>query len=437
MSGFDFGKLNDPNKIDPKYVFGRASQRFDTRSQSGRDSLLASLRADPSGFFKNATLNNDILDVGANADSSFDGVRQFDVFSGSKAGDWNAWWNPLNTTTSGSPSSANPYAPGGEWNPGNGGFSSNSTDPSTPPDINGGYPPVGQVTPVVGGGSMGSIPADLIGLRSLIGAFLNQHLTDMPTPYGGQLTTGMDPRVDQGLQMFLSQMFPQLGASNSMATGATGVNNQGAGILGAGAGNLSSLFSNGGAPDIQKALDDIRTKGMTDIMNSNAQTQAEYGTMGLSRGSDVAGAVARGSASGIADINAQQSTLAANILSQGADRRLQALGIAPSYAGAIQDPYNQAFQRQLQAAGITGQNALGFGQGASAFTQAGQFGTALNQSNIQNVYNEWVRQQTPPYLNAAIGYASGYTPNPSPIPTSSSSGGWGQFLGMILPFLFK
>ena len=95
MPGWNETKLNDPNKIDPKYVFGRLVQQFDTKTPEGRAQLLAALRADPSGFFKNATLNGDILDVGANADPSFGGDRQFDVFSNYNGANQAPWWYSL------------------------------------------------------------------------------------------------------------------------------------------------------------------------------------------------------------------------------------------------------------------------------------------------------------------------------------------------------
>lgn len=94
MPGWEETKLNDASHVTPKYVFGRYVQQYDVKTPEGRTQLLAALKADPSGFFKNATLNNDILDVGAGADPSFGGDRQFDVFS-DFGGKTQPWWYSL------------------------------------------------------------------------------------------------------------------------------------------------------------------------------------------------------------------------------------------------------------------------------------------------------------------------------------------------------
>lgn len=89
--GFDSRKYG---KNDPKYVFQRIASQFDQRDPAQRDAMLQALKADPSGFFANASLNGDILDVGGGADPSFNGMTRFDVVKGLKAGG-QAWvWQP-------------------------------------------------------------------------------------------------------------------------------------------------------------------------------------------------------------------------------------------------------------------------------------------------------------------------------------------------------
>jgi hypothetical protein len=111
LEGFDAGKLADPTHTSPKYVFARIAQQYNIKDPSQREAMLQALRADPSGYFANATLNGDILDVGANPNSAFDGYTQFDVFRDfdNAQGPQAAVWQPLGA--GGSTQTQGGYAP--------------------------------------------------------------------------------------------------------------------------------------------------------------------------------------------------------------------------------------------------------------------------------------------------------------------------------------
>lgn len=94
MRNFDAGKLSDLGHQTPKYVFARIASQFNTTDPEQRRLMLEMLRADPSGYFRNATLVGDKLTIGGALDPAFEGINQFDVFGGSKAGEWTPAWQP-------------------------------------------------------------------------------------------------------------------------------------------------------------------------------------------------------------------------------------------------------------------------------------------------------------------------------------------------------
>jgi len=203
------------------------------------------------------------------------------------------------------------------------------------------------------------------------------------------------------------------------------------------------MLANGGAPNITGALNDIQTRGMMGIEDQNAQIREQFGKMGLSAGSDVAEAVARGSSRGIADINSQQSQLISQVLGQAQDRRVQTMGMAPGMATGASQPYENAQNRQLQQnlqnlSSLPGLQGLftsaadqqranagvqlgalsaipGLGQMASSpfmdlsklYGQYAGIDAGLQQSNIAQGYQNWVQSNTPKYLNPAVALATG------------------------------
>ncbi|MCX6552700.1 MAG: hypothetical protein NTY02_17135 [Acidobacteria bacterium] len=97
LRGFDATKLADTTHNSPKYVFARIASQFNTKDADQRKAMLAMLQADPSGYFKNATLGGskgDQLVIGGVLDPKFDGINQFDVFQGAGAGEWLPTWQP-------------------------------------------------------------------------------------------------------------------------------------------------------------------------------------------------------------------------------------------------------------------------------------------------------------------------------------------------------
>lgn len=80
-------------KNDPKYIFQRIAQTYNWNDPAQREAALQALRADPSGYFANATLNGDILDVGSN-DPVYNGIHQFDIQRDTENGG-PLQWNPV------------------------------------------------------------------------------------------------------------------------------------------------------------------------------------------------------------------------------------------------------------------------------------------------------------------------------------------------------
>ena len=112
LEGFDQTKLANTTHQTPKYVFARIASKFDVTNVAGRQAMLTALKADPSGFFKNATLSGskgDILDI--------DGSKVDIIRAAGEGG--KAWvWQPLDgkqASASTNPNSSvpNPTTPGG------------------------------------------------------------------------------------------------------------------------------------------------------------------------------------------------------------------------------------------------------------------------------------------------------------------------------------
>lgn len=92
LEGFDFGKL-DAKKQDPKYVFANLAQNYDVTNADQRSKLVDALRSDPSGFFKNASLDGDILHGSYNPDTG--GYGDVDIIKGLKAGGQGWQWGAV------------------------------------------------------------------------------------------------------------------------------------------------------------------------------------------------------------------------------------------------------------------------------------------------------------------------------------------------------
>lgn len=127
LEGFGDDKLNSDHD-SPKYTFARIAQNFDVRDPAQREQMLAALRADPSGYFKNATLGGskgDKLIIGGQLDDKFGGINTFDVIraagEGGKGWQWGPEGGPEATATSALPAAityganVNPITMGQEW----------------------------------------------------------------------------------------------------------------------------------------------------------------------------------------------------------------------------------------------------------------------------------------------------------------------------------
>lgn len=323
-------------------------------------------------------------------------------------------------------------------------------------------------------------------LRTNLGAWLAQNFNATPTPYGGNLSVDFNPlqgmasdAAMQGISKSMgyvqdasntihgmigkgdnisAQVFPwlQQAFASAQAGGQAGTD-----WLNMGRAPLQELMANGGAPNIQNALQAIKEQGMIGINDQLAQIQEKYAQGGLGRGSDISGALATGASRGIADINAQQSTLEAQIMNAAADRRVSATGLVPQFANAAaSNQYNMAstmggladsylnslvqpYQVQAglasQLPGLASTTSGIYSNAANSLTSQAALDVNRQQGNIANQYNEFVRNTTPAYLNPALQFGTSY--NPVPSQNNSGGGAWGA-LGQVggslmsaLPFL--
>lgn len=93
LEGFASDKLDNADHNSPKYVFARLAQNYNVKDPTQREQLLAALKADPSGYFKDASwsgTNKDKLVVGGQLDPKFGGYNTFDVIRNA-AGGGDAW----------------------------------------------------------------------------------------------------------------------------------------------------------------------------------------------------------------------------------------------------------------------------------------------------------------------------------------------------------
>lgn len=351
------------------------------------------------------------------------------------------------------------------------------------------YQPIGQPpAPVHGGSSLGehvgnalantqnqanyatangNVPQDLRPLRDQIGALLMPLMQQGNTPYGGNMNNSADfGQANNFLSQaggatvspnIISQLMSLSGAGLDPAAMTALRNAMGAGLNPGVSDTLTGLMQNGGAPDITAALDAIRAKGLLDIEEMSANQRERFGTYGLGRGSDVEGYVARGASRGVADINAAQSTLAAQILSQATGNKLsaanslgslglQATGqqasIAQILASLQQGQQAQQGQMLSAAGGLQNQAAGVYGNLAGTSAQIAGMGADIKGQNLAMQYADFIRmQQLPPGLQAALGYATSFPPNKPVVPEQQGTdwgavaGGIGSSLIGILPYL--
>jgi hypothetical protein len=121
LIGFDAGKFDDPAHNTPKYVFARIAAQFDVKDPAQRQQMLAALKADPSGYFKNATLSGskgDQLVINGALDPKFEGINAFDIIFAAGEGGKGWTWQPLGGAGGGAPSDpTTPPAGGSPYEP--------------------------------------------------------------------------------------------------------------------------------------------------------------------------------------------------------------------------------------------------------------------------------------------------------------------------------
>ena len=337
------------------------------------------------------------------------------------------------TTPPGQDNNVDPNLPPGGSNSGGGAIPRPPTGPGSLAGVNG-------ATTSNNSSSTGMAVGDLGPIRNNLQNFFLQHFLDPMQKYTGNLQTAQSPLIQQGadasqqsMQLFqnvyndasrtsdrMQPYFDQSWDAAQKAGSATSDFNQ-------------EMMRTGGAPDITAALENIRTKGMSDLADQLAQIREQYGQWGLGRSSDINEGLARGAAKGVADINAQQSVLTADTLNQAANRRIQASGLESTAQGQSASLFNSLMGTMNQS--IMGQeNAqLGAGQGMAG---AGQnlitAGNADTQRMLQNTmlpYQEFMRtSQQYPFMDKALAFATGFPPSPN----QAQGFNWGNLIGSAI-----
>jgi len=227
----------------------------------------------------------------------------------------------------------------------------------------------------------GNIPPDIQALRKALGAFLTSNFNAQMPGYEGNLMMGGSPYMDQ--------------AAAAGQAGASTTNKYG--------GLFESLIGQmqGAYPGLEQQMNAIDTQGKGQLADVGAQIREQYGAMGLGAGSDVAEAVARGQGRTIADMNVAKGTALQGAWESAQNRLLGGAGIIP---------------------GMTTAQSQGYGQYGSLLAQLAGMDLGIQEGNITRPYNEFIRQQENPYMNYALGLATGFPPNPNPKPVVQGSG---------------
>lgn len=254
------------------------------------------------------------------------------------------------------------------------------------------------------------IPPDLFNLRGFLGDFLVQQLQRGNTPYTGQLDATYDPKLRKAEETYERGLeFSDTAFRDATADTAS----------------LRYLAENEDYTDITAALEGIREKSMLDLEDQLAGIREKYGAMGLGAGSDISRALGTGASRGIADMNAQQQALVAQVRENAKNRRLTAAQALPQTMTNIASGQNQAYNTAAQG-----------------YTQLGSIGQTIQEGNLKRQYEEFLRLQGPsPYLNPAIAYATGFPPVKPAIPEqdNGNSQAWiaalGTGLAAALPYI--
>lgn len=227
----------------------------------------------------------------------------------------------------------------------------------------------------------GNIPPDIRALREALGGFLTQNFNATTPGYGGNLMMGGSPYMDQAAQA---------------GAGAASTSNKYGGLFESLIGQMQGAY-----PGLEQQMQAIDTQGKGQLEDVGAQIREQYGAMGLGAGSDVAEAVARGQGRTIADMNVQKGTALQGAWESAQNRLLGGAGIIP---------------------GMTTAQSQGYGQYGSILAQLAGMDLGIQEGNITRPYQEFIRQQENPYMNYALGMATGFPPNPNPKPVVQGQG---------------
>jgi hypothetical protein len=286
-----------------------------------------------------------------------------------------------------------------------------------------------------------NIPQDLMGVRNSLSNFFMQHGLQMPTAYGGNLNTSMpgygsDAARMAGRGVGTADEFGRLFGSGYGQVFGAGPQTQGQGMYGMANPNLQEMMQTGGMANLTPAMDAIRAQSMGQMEDMQAQLREQFGAMGLGAGSDVNEALARGTSRGIADMNAQMSNLQVGAWGQAQGNRMNALGMAPGYAQGMAQPYENSLNRNAgmlgMIPGMTSAASNPYFQGAGNLMQLAGLDMGSQEGNINRAYQEYLRQQSPQFLDQMAGYATGFPGQAAQKPVVQGGGNnWLGMLGML------
>lgn len=135
-------------------------------------------------------------------------------------------------------------------------------------------------------------------------------------------------------------------------------------------------------------------------------------------------------------MNTQKSMVLQNAYDNAMGRKLSAIGLAPSIQQGMMSPMESYLNRYLSGMslipGMTGAQSSPYMQGAGLLSSLGGMDLALQEGNMNRQYQEFIRQQDPMWLNAALGLATGFPSPAAQKPVVQSGGsGWMQMLGLL------
>jgi hypothetical protein len=328
-----------------------------------------------------------------------------------------------------------------------------SGTPNTP------YNPNGTGSSSFGSSPNANVMADTLGVRAQLAALFggqnlgsggNQYGIDAANIAGGLGTRAADTSFGMGNigMNSIMDLFNQVGGSTS---GTSDLITQLLGRGGTQSGDASSaimqllgLSGQTGTDQVNKSLSDIATAGQVGINQDQANIKEQFGQMGLGQSSDIAQALATGSAQGRANIAQTQSSMIAQLLPQLLSQRTGAAGSAGNLAlqsqqqttSGLSPLLSTLLSSQTAPAGIQ-TNLLGLIPNIMQGITGGQVGGGQLNLGAGQLQNQ-ISNELNPYLSAALGFGTSYPGAPPVVQSNTGSsliGGAASVLSAILPFL--